>query len=287
MIKTRALGIVLLLASATPLFAAGRVECSTVKSARMKTNVAFCAFLPPGYDANKTKTFPVLYLLHGLGDNHESLINTGSWNMVERLQDEKKIGEMVIITPNAGRSFYLNSKNGKVPYEDFFIREFMPAMEKRFRITNKRAGRGISGISMGGFGALRFAFKYPHMFSAVSAHSAALMERMPQGAEYAGIVNIMGTAFGVPFDRAYWERNTPFYYAKTFRPNGLKIYFDCGDRDDYGFEAGARSLDKLLTKRKVVHEAHIYPGNHGWGYFAAHLDESLEFQSKALGAKNW
>ncbi|HUS18724.1 MAG TPA: alpha/beta hydrolase family protein [Terriglobales bacterium] len=265
--------------------AQGRVECSTVKSARMKANVAFCAFLPPSYDANKAAKFPVLYLLHGLGDNHESMINTGTWNMVEQLQRQKRIGEFVIITPNAGRSFYLNSKNGRVPYEGFFIREFLPAMEQRFRLNAGRAGRAITGISMGGYGALRFAFKYPQLFTSVAAHSAALIERMPQGAEYAGIVNILGSAFGVPFDASFWERNTPFFYAKTFRPNGLRIYLDCGDRDDYGFDQGTRALDRLLGSRKIAHEAHIYPGNHGWAYFAEHLDESLVFQSKALGAK--
>lgn len=281
----RALGLLLVAgALSAPAFAAGRVECSTVTSVRMKSNVAFCAFLPPSYDQKKTQRFPVLYLLHGLGDNHESLINTGSWNMVERLQEQKRIGEFVIITPNAGRSFYINSKNGRVPYEDFFIREFMPAMEKRFRIGTTRAQRGISGISMGGYGAMRFAFKYPQMFAAVSAHAPALIEKMPRGAEHAGVARITGTAFGTPFDPVFWERNAPFVFAKTFSPNGLKIYFDCGERDEYGFEVGARAMQRLLKSRKIPHEAHIYPGNHGWQYFAEHLDESLEFQSKALGA---
>ncbi|HUR36542.1 MAG TPA: alpha/beta hydrolase-fold protein, partial [Terriglobales bacterium] len=132
---------------------------------------------------------------------------------------------------------------------------------------------------------LRFAFKYPRLFTAVSAHSAALIERMPKGAEHAGIASITGTAFGVPFDPAFWESNSPFFYAKTFAPAGLKIYLDCGDRDNYGFEVGTRAMDKLLTSRKIAHEAHIYPGDHGWEYFADHLDESLEFQSKALGAR--
>src|SRR4051812_41653408 len=132
MIRRWALFFAVMLSSTTPLLAAGRVECATIKSAQLKTSVPFCAFLPPGYDARKADKFPVLYLLHGLGDNHESLINTGTWNMVEQLQAQKKINEFVIITPSAGRSFYINSKNGALPYEDFFIHEFMPAMEKRF-----------------------------------------------------------------------------------------------------------------------------------------------------------
>lgn len=279
----RALTFLLLCGSGV---AAGRVECAAIKSAALKTQVPYCALLPPSYD-EKAKTavkFPILYMLHGLGDNHQTLINTGGWNLIERLQAEKKIGEFIIVTPNAGNSFYVNSKSGRVRYEDFFVREFMPAIEKKYRIKAGRAHRGISGISMGGYGALRFAFKYTAMFNAVSAHSAALFEEFPRGAGNAlGLDRMMGGAFGSPLDTAYWKRNTPFVFARNSSLRGLNIYFDCGDRDDYGFEAGAHALDKLLTQRKIPHTAHIYPGAHDWDYFSDHLDESMIFQSKAFG----
>ena len=264
-------------------FAAGRVDCAAVHSRFAKANVAYCALLPPSYDQEKTKRFPVVYMLHGLGDNHETLINTGIWNLIEGLQQEKKIGEFVIITPNAGRTFYVNSKDGKVRYEDFFIREFIPAMEKKYRIGSTRATRAISGISMGGYGALRFAFKYPQLFTSVAAHSAALIEQMPKGAENAGLGLFMGKSFGTPFDPAYWKVNTPFVFARTNSLRGLKIYFDCGDNDGYGFYRGAETLHKLLDARKIPHEFHLYPGGHDPEYFAAHLPESFTFQSKALG----
>jgi S-formylglutathione hydrolase FrmB len=263
--------------------AAGRVECGSIKSVNANASVSYCALLPPSYDQRPGKRFPVLYFLHGLGDNHQSLINNGIWNLIEDLQEQKKIGEFVVITPNAGRSFYVNSRNGRVRYEDFLLREFIPGIEKRFRIGTTRNTRGISGISMGGYGALRLAFKYPRLFAAVSAHSPALIQEMPRGAESAGLGMFMGTSFGDPFDPAYWKNNTPFVFARNGNLKALKIYFDCGDRDEYGFDAGTRALDKLLTARGVAHEAHIYPGGHDPRYFVEHLPASMEFHSRAFG----
>src|SRR5438270_2091809 len=158
--------------------AEGRVECNRIKTTKIASgSVGYCALLPASYDAAVAarKRIPVLYLLHGLGDNQESLINTGAWNQVEELQEAKKIGEFAIITPNGGNSFYIDSKNGRVKYESFFIEEFIPTMERKYHVGGSRATRAISGVSMGGFGALRVAFKHPHLFSAVSAHSAALV----------------------------------------------------------------------------------------------------------------
>jgi S-formylglutathione hydrolase FrmB len=281
--------LLILILTATS-FAASKVECGKIPSKYVAPSVGYCALLPPSFAANKTKTFPILYLLHGLGDNEQTLINSGIWNMVEDLQAQKQIGEFVIVTPAGGRSFYINpkappptakaAKKRVANYEDFFTKEFIPQIERKYHAGGSRSRRAIAGISMGGFGALRTAFKYPQMFSAVAAHSAALIEKMPRGAENTPVGMILGSVFGSPFDPAYWESQSPFAFAKTANLRGLKIYFDCGDQDSYGFDAGARALDALLTKRKVAHEFHIYPGGHDWPYFAAHLPASLEFVSK-------
>ncbi|MCU1308849.1 MAG: putative esterase, partial [Acidobacteriaceae bacterium] len=256
MIKIRASLISILLFFALPSFAQSRVECGKVTSTYAGRPVGYCALLPPSYDrtGSTAKTYPALYMLHGLGQDSQSLINDGIWNLVEDLQGRGSIGEFVIINPNGDRSFYINSKNGRVKYEDFFIREFLPAMEHKFRISHSRSGRAISGISMGGYGALRFALKYPQLFSSVSAHSAALMEILPKASGAVGLGNFIGPAFGAPLDTDYWKANSPFVFARTAQASALKIYFDCGDHDDYGFEAGAESLHKLLLARKIPHE---------------------------------
>ena len=277
------LAAVILLAPAT-VAAQGRAECRTVASATLKRNVRYCAILPPSYDTDKTRRYPVLYYLHGLGDNEQSLVNFGGWNLIEQQREQGKLGEFIIVTPDGGRGFYVNSKDGRELYEDFFIKDFIPAIERRYRATGRRAGRGVGGFSMGGYGALRFAFKHPQMFASVTAHSAALFEDLPES--FTAVFSRNLRAFGEPIDPAYWERNTPFALARAATNLGsLKIYFDCGRSDDYGFDAGAEQLHALLDRLKIPHEFHIYPGRHNPQYIAEHLDESLAFHSRALGAK--
>ncbi|MGC2696424.1 MAG: alpha/beta hydrolase family protein [Candidatus Angelobacter sp.] len=254
-----------------------------MKSKYVPGRVGFCAMLPPSYDASPGKRFPVIYFLHGLGSDQSFMASSGASSVIEDAWEQKRLGEFVIITPQGENSFYINSRDGHILYEDFFIREFVPQMEKRFRLVGARSGRAIGGISMGGYGALRFAFKYPQMFVSVAVHMPALLEQLPRGSSSAGLAAFLGTAFGSPLNERFWKESTPFVFARMQNLQGLKIYFDCGDQDNYGFDTGTRQLDKLLTERRVPHEAHIYPGGHNWQFVAQHLEESLEFQSRALG----
>jgi len=248
--------------------------------------VRYCALLPPSYDAEKTRRYPVLYYLHGIGENEQSLVNSGGWNLVEDLQEQGRIGDFLIVTPEGGRSFYVNSRDGRERYEDFFIREFVPAIDRAFRTRSARAYRGISGTSMGGYGALRLAFRYPELFVSVSGHSAALIANPSHKflSATGPLLASLSQAFGSPPDAAYWQQQSPFTLARNSRGlAGLKIYFDCGTEDDYGFDAGARALDELLQSRHIAHEFHLYPGGHGWLYVAQHLPASLEFHSRVFG----
>ena len=283
-----ALGFLALPASAA--LAAGRTDCRSVPSKILGHPVSYCVFLPPGYDSETGHKFPVLYFLHGLGENSQTLLTSGGWNLIEDLWEQKQIGEFLIVTPGADRSFYIDSRDGKVRYEDFFIREFVPFIEGHYRIQSERRFRGITGISMGGYGALRFAFRYPQLFGSVSAHSAALVAKLPpvQAADPRGeaLGRVMGTAFGTPFDRTFWNRNNPFTLVEEgAHPVGMGIYFDCGTEDQFGFDAGAQAFHDLLIAKKIPHEFHLYPGGHDWTYFAEHFPASLAFHSRAFAIK--
>ncbi len=269
-------------------WAAGRVECNSIQSKVLGQSVRYCALLPASFDTEKTRRYPVLYYLHGLGDSEQSLLNLGGWNLIESLRDKGKIGEFLIFAPEGGRSFYINSRDAKLLYEDFFIREFIPAMESKYRARAGRASRAITGVSMGGYGALHMALKYPQMFSAVSSHMAALIKQIPpaltDARDLGRGLSFLGEVFGRPFDRAFWDRNSPFTLAREAKNlAGMKIYFDCGDQDAYGFDDGARAFHELLQSLGVAHEFHIYPGGHDWQFVSEHLGASMEFHSRAFG----
>jgi S-formylglutathione hydrolase FrmB len=268
--------------------AQGRIDCNALQSHILGESVHYCVMLPPDYDGatagHSPRRYPVLYFLHGLGDNEQSLFKGGGWDLIQDLRQKGQVSDFLIVTPEGRRSFYINSADGRVRYSDFFIREFIPYIDSHYAIRRERSARAISGFSMGGYGALRFAFAHPELFSSVSAQSAALIAEPPQQAESGGL----GTVFGSPVDARHWDENSPFVLAKrnrtSIRASGLSIYFNCGSKDDFGFDQGAEKFHRQLQSEGIPHEYHLYPGNHSGEYFMAHLGEVLKFHSRVFAA---
>lgn len=289
----RLIGLFLLMPVASAV-AQGRIDCAALNSHILKQVVHYCVYLPADYDAGAAqhppKRYPVLYFLHGLGDNEQTLFNSGGWTLLEDLRNQHKMGDFMIVAPEGKRSFYIDSADGSVRYNEFFLQEFLPQIESKYRIKPGRAGRAISGISMGGYGALRFAFAHPELFSAVSAQSAALITESPQTLDSASrtgapLGGVLAAVFGKPIDVPHWNDNSPFVLAKR-NATGLRklaIYFNCGQDDNYGFEKGAAALHDTLQKDGVKHEYHPYPGDHSFTYFLSHFAEVMEFHSRAFG----
>jgi S-formylglutathione hydrolase FrmB len=272
--------------------AQSRIDCNALHSEVLKQEVHYCVYLPANYDpTTKVKPrYPVLYFLHGLGDNEQTLFNSGGWTVLDDLKHRGKIGDFLIVAPEGRRSFYINSADGSVRYSDFFLREFIPHIEAQYRVRAGREGRAISGISMGGYGALRFAFAHPEMFSAVSAQSAALITETPRDLDTsahsgAPLAKVLAAVFGNPIDVPHWNENSPFVLGKKNSAGlrKLSIYFNCGQEDNYGFDKGAAVLHQQLLNQGIRHEYHSYPGDHGLSYFLSHFPEVMEFHSKAFG----
>jgi len=280
----RLLAVVLLLTLAAG--AQSRIDCSVLKSRILGEPMRYCVLLPASYDTAKDQRYPILYFLHGLGESEKTLFDTGGWTLIDDLQQELKISEFLIVAPEGKSSFYINSADGKFRYSDFFLHEFMPHVESKYRVRRERAYRGITGVSMGGYGALRFAFAYPQLFGSVSAQSAALMTESPQELNRAGksglpMTRVIANVFGDPINVAHWRENDPLVLAKK-NQEALRtqaIYFNCGKSDEYNFEIGAKALDRELTAEHVKHEFHLYPGDHSFDYFMDHIGETLEFHS--------
>jgi S-formylglutathione hydrolase FrmB len=267
--------------------AQGRIDCNALQSHILGEAVHYCVMFPPGYDiaaaGHSPRRYPVLYFLHGLGDNEQTLFKGGGWDLIQDLRQKGQLSDFLVVAPEGRRSFYINSADGRVRYSDFFIREFIPYVESHYSIRRERSARAVSGFSMGGYGALQFAFAHSELFSSVSAQSAALIAEPPQAES-----GPLGTAFGNPIDVRHWNQNSPFVLAKgnraQIRASGLSIYFNCGSKDEFGFDRGAAELHRQLKAEGIEHEYHLYPGNHGGEYFLAHLGEVLKFHARVFAA---
>jgi len=282
--------LVLLLFFTTQLVAQ-RVEYKTFTSKVLGRDLRYGIYLPASYNSSPTKKYPVLYFLHGLFEDEMRWSTRGGTDQImDRMIGEGKIGEFIVAIPFGGTSFYTNTRDGSERWEDAIVTEFVPMIELTYHVNASRATRGISGTSMGGYGALKIAMKHPDMFGSASAHSAVLLEDLSaakvSGGRLARFQALFDKIYGIGKDLTYWEENNPMTLAKdTKKLNGLKLYFDCGTEDDFGFEVGARQLDALLTKAGYAHESHLYPGNHGWDYARQHTSESLLFHWKAFSGK--
>jgi S-formylglutathione hydrolase FrmB len=263
-----------------------RADCRVFRSAILRSSMRYCVFLPAGYSAPQTRAqrYPVLYLLHGLGGNEQSAAVDGEWNALQDLRRDHKAGDFLVVAPGGGDTFYINSRDGKTLYGDFLLREFIPYIERTYRVRPGRASHAITGFSMGGYGALRIAFAHPELFGSVSAHSAALMREPPMGVNAGAssgnvAAQLLTRVFGNPIDLKFWDQNSPFRLAKANAAllSKMKIYFDCGTEDSFGFYTGASEMNQSLDALKIPHEFHLYPGGHSVSYLLAHRDASFLF----------
>ena len=247
--------------------------------------MSYCVALPPSYEASSSKRYPTLYFLHGLFENEHSWMDRGGEQSWESLTEKGELTDFIVVLPDGGRSFYVNSQDGHERYEDFFIQELVPEIDRRYRTLAVAGERGISGTSMGGYGALHLGMRHAEVFGSASAHSAALLPKfpnpLPTDGRWGFYAKVLQEPFGSPLNESYWEANSPLTLAEhPERFANLRLYFDCGDHDRYGFEEGAQLLDHILSGKSFPHEYALRAGGHGWDYFLQYLPFSLEFHSK-------
>jgi enterochelin esterase-like enzyme len=191
---------------------------------------------------------------------------------------------MIIVMPNADSSFYINSYDGKEKYEDFFIKEFMPTIEKTYRIKTDRKYRGLAGLSMGGYGTLIYSLKYPSLFSAAAPLSAAVWDdNMLTSIPDKDYQNVLGPIFGKGLngkDRLNndWYSNSVLKLVETKSADDLKkvrYWIDCGD-DDF-LSKGNCLLHMALIDKGVPHEYRVRDGAHTWTYWRTGIIPALAF----------
>lgn len=260
------------------------LEERTVKSTVMNRNVRYTIYLPADYETSE-RTYPVVYLLHGYTDDNTGWLQFGEINrLADKAIAEGVIPPMIIVMPNADSSFYINSFDGKEKYEDFFIKEFMPAIEKTYRIKAQKKYRAVAGLSMGGYGSLIYSLKYPDLFSAAAPLSAAVWD---DNAIANTPDNIYEQIYGPLYGRGLKgkDRLSNAWYANSIlklvesKPaeelRKVRYWIDCGD-DDF-LTIGNAQLHIALTEKKVPHEFRMRDGAHNWTYWRTGIIDALQF----------
>jgi Enterochelin esterase and related enzymes len=274
---------------ANSLFAqtSGQVfETRTVKSNILKAERKYSIYLPPGYDSTD-RSYPVLYLLHGAGDDHTGWVQFGQvQHIADKVIAEGKAGPMIIVMPdaNTGVRGYFNAIDGKFDYEDFFFKELVPHIESTYRVRSERRYRAISGLSMGGGGTIFYSLHHPEMFSAAAPLSAATgnwdLEQFKER------ISKSGQSVSADKIQSYYNRHNIESMIKNASEDELKAirsirwYISCGD-DDFLYEGNSR-MHILFHKNKIAHEYRVKDGAHTWTYWRMELPLVMEFVAKSF-----
>ncbi|MDR2912398.1 MAG: esterase family protein [Alistipes sp.] len=248
-----------------------RIEEGTVRSALLGREKSYLVYLPAEYDANPTKKYPVLYLLHGAGDDHTGWRDKGTMRLIADEQIESGLSlPMIIVMPDASgegggtdggstkNRGYFNQEGW--PYEDHFFEEFIPAIESRYRIVGDKQHRAVTGLSMGGGGSAAYAQRHPEMFSSAAPMSGALG----------------GMSRNNPNDN-------PVEFVINATPDqieGLRTirwWVDCGD-DDFLWESNA-DFFRAMKAKQIPLQYRVRNGGHNWEYWQSGLAPILTFVS--------
>jgi len=256
----------------------------TMKSKILNMDRKYSVYLPPDYETSQ-RSYPVLYLLHGYGDDQTGWVQFGE---VQHIADEAinsgKATPMIIIMPDAktGRSGYVNSINGDWQYEDFFFQELVPYVEKTYRIKGEKRYRAIGGLSMGGEGTFVYALHHPEMFSSACPLSAATG---PKNIDAIKDYRLWTTPNNVSAadQEAYFNRYSVLKLIDAMpadQKNAVRWYIDCGD-DDFLYE-GNCLVHIAMRQKEIPHEFRIRDGAHNWVYWRTALPVVLEFVSMSF-----
>jgi len=279
-LATLALAVALAPAAAP---ARAEVRAGSFRSDALGRDVSYVVDLPPSYDAQPAKRYPVVYAFHGLFEGPGFWERRGLAPILASLRASGAVPELVLVAVDGGNSFFVNGPSGR--FEDMVTRDLLAHVEKTYRVVPGRPGRAALGVSMGGYAALRLAFAQPGLFRAVATHSAMLLEKVPSAEQGAGRWHMaaFNAVFGSPIDPALWAANDPIALAEKVDPKAAPaLYLDCGTEDRYGLFAGHRDLDAVLNRRAIAHTLELAPGDHGYDFVRGRLERSLRFLGAAL-----
>jgi enterochelin esterase-like enzyme len=244
----------------------------------------YALYLPPDYETSE-RSYPVLYLLHGGGDDQTGWVQFGEvLHIADAAINSGQATPMIIVMPdaNTGKRGYYNDVKGDWRYEDFFFDEFMPFIEKTYRIKPDKHYRAVAGLSMGGGGTFIYALHHPELFSSACPLSASTgpkdLTELKSGRSWQGMEGVSDAEA-----EAYFKKYSVLSLIENMpddQKKAVRWYIDCGD-DDFLYE-GNCLVHIAMRKKEIPHEFRIRDGIHNWVYWRASLPVVLEYVSMAF-----
>jgi enterochelin esterase-like enzyme len=244
----------------------------------------YAIYLPPDYETSE-RSYPVLYLLHGGGDDQTGWVQFGEvLHITDKAIAEGSATAMIIVMPDAmkGQRGYFNDPKNEWRYEDFFFDEFMPYVEKKYRIKGEKRYRAVAGLSMGGGGTFMYALHHPELFSSACPLSASCgplsLDQMDRYIERRGWEDVKKAEI-----EEWYNRHSVLELINSMPADEIKKvrwFIDCGD-DDFLYE-GNSLVHIAMRKKGIPHEFRIRDGEHTWSYWRESLPVVLSFISDAF-----
>lgn len=259
------------------LSANARVETVRFQSKLVNATLPYNVILPPDYDTSRATRYPVLYLLHGLFGHYSD------WLTKTNIADYAAEYRIIVVTPEGNDSWYIDGTTDK--YESYILQELLPDVQQRYRTIEARYGRAIAGLSMGGYGAIKFGLKSPQTFVFAASMSGAF--GAPRWAEKDIPASWQESlkSFG-PTGGDTREGNDLFEIIKKLPAGRIQslpfFYFDCGTEDLSLIFPYNRELSALMFEKKIPHEYRELPGDHSWGYWDSQVQEVLRIAARKM-----
>ena len=258
------------------LSANSRIETVQFKSKLLNATLPYNVILPTDYNTARSTRYPVLYLLHGLTGHYTD------WVSRTNISNYATQYRIIIVTPEGNDSWYTDK------YETYILQELIPDVQQRYRTIEARYGRAIAGLSMGGYGAIKFGLKSPHTFAfAASMSGAFAITRFSEKEVPASWRESLGGVFG-PVGSETRKANDLFEIIGKLPPERIHslpyFYFDCGTEDSPLIFPSNRELAVLMFEKKIPHEYRELPGDHSWVYWDRQVQEVLRIAGQKLPA---
>ncbi len=258
----------------------GRVETVRLQSKLVNATLPYNVILPPDYDTARTTRYPVLYLLHGLTGHYSD------WLSRTNLADYAAGYQIILVTPEGNDGWYSDSAIvASAKYESYILKELLPDVEQRYRTIEARYGRAIAGLSMGGYGAIKFGVKSPFTFAFAASMSgvfaAARLTEQETPESWRESLKLFG-----PVDSETRKANDLFELIQKLSPARVSslpfFYFDCGSEDLPLVFRSSRELSALMYEKKIPHEYRELPGDHSWAYWDRQVQEILRIAAQKM-----